>query len=60
MDPKQFFRVNRSFILHIESIKDVVVFSNSRLKIFPKVEIDKEIIVSREKVAVFKEWFNDQ
>ena len=60
LDPKQFYRVNRSFILHIESIKDVVVFSNSRLKIFPKVEIDKEIIVSREKVAVFKEWFNDQ
>lgn len=60
LDPKLFFRVNRSFIMHIESIKDVVIFSNSRLKIFPHVALEKEIIVSREKVSLFKEWFNDQ
>lgn len=60
LDPKLFFRVNRTFILHIESIKDVVIFSNSRLKIFPQIDLDKEIIVSREKVSQFKEWFNDQ
>ena len=52
----QFFRVNRSFIVNINAIKDVIVYSNSRLKISPNVKIDKEIIVSREKVSVFKTW----
>jgi two-component system LytT family response regulator len=51
-----FFRVNRSFIININYIKDVLVYSNSRLKVTPKITIDKEIIVSREKVNTFKTW----
>ena len=51
-----FFRVNRSFIININEIKDVIVYSNSRLKITPKVKLEKEIIVSREKVTTFKNW----
>lgn len=56
LNSKTFFRVNRSFIININAIKDVIVYSNSRLKIAPKVAIDKEIIVSREKVSAFKTW----
>lgn len=51
-----FFRVNRSFIININEIKDVIVYANSRLKITPKVKLEKEIIVSREKVNNFKTW----
>jgi two-component system LytT family response regulator len=51
-----FFRVNRSFIVNINAIKDVIVYSNSRLKITSKATIEKEIIVSREKVNIFKTW----
>jgi two-component system, LytTR family, response regulator len=58
LSPKNFFRVNRSFILHIPFIQDVVVYSNSRLKISTQPAWDKEIIVSREKVNEFKEWFD--
>ena len=58
LDPKQFFRANRTFIVSINGIKDVVVYSNSRLKIIPTAKIDKEIIVSREKVGGFKQWFD--
>jgi len=58
LDPKVFFRLNRTFILNINSIKDVLIYSNSRLKITLTQEFDKEIIVSREKVADFKEWFD--
>ena len=57
LDPARFFRVNRTFILNISSIKDVLVYSNSRLKITPVIDFDKEIIVSREKVGAFKDWF---
>lgn len=56
LDTKVFFRVNRTFIINIQSIKDVVVYSNSRLKISTQFKTDKEIIVSREKVSAFKTW----
>lgn len=58
LDPAEFFRLNRSFIVNINAIDDVVVYSNSRLRISPNIDFDKEIIVSREKVNPFKEWFS--
>ncbi|MEN7551153.1 LytTR family DNA-binding domain-containing protein [Rapidithrix thailandica] len=57
LDPKVFFRVSRSFILHIERITDVMIYSNSRLRVFVDYDLDREIIVSREKVQAFKKWF---
>ena len=35
LDPKLFFRANRSYIVYINAIQDVVVYSNSRLKVVP-------------------------
>ena len=58
LDPALFFRVNRTFILNINAIQDVIVYSNSRLLICPKATFDKEIVVSRERVQEFKDWFN--
>lgn len=56
LNPKDFFRVNRKFIIPLKTIKDIVVYSNSRLKvILPTYKAD-EVIVSREKVNDFKEW----
>ncbi len=60
LDPNLFFRVNRSHILNINGIADVIVYSNSRLKIVPKFKFDSEIIVAREKVARLKYWFNGE
>ncbi|WP_347175363.1 LytR/AlgR family response regulator transcription factor [Polaribacter uvawellassae] len=57
LNPAEFFRVNRTFIVNISDIQDVLVYSNSRLKITSKVFNEKEIIVSREKVNAFKTWF---
>jgi two-component system LytT family response regulator len=58
LEPKTFFRVNRTYILNIHYIHDVVMYSNSRLKVSTQPAWDKEIIVSREKVGEFKEWFD--
>ena len=58
LDPSLFFRLNRSFIVNIHAINDVVVFSNSRLKVITTQESPKEMIVSREKVSDFKDWFD--
>ncbi len=57
LDPDMFFRPNRSFIVNINAIKDVMVYSNSRLMIILNVNFEKEIIVSREKVIQLKTWF---
>jgi DNA-binding LytR/AlgR family response regulator len=58
VDPKLFHRCNRSYILNISSIQEVIVYSNSRLKVIPAIKWENEIIVSREKVSEFKEWFD--
>jgi len=58
LDPKDFMRVQRSFILNINAIKDVIVYSKTRLRVMLKVDFDKEIIISREKTKGFKEWLS--
>jgi len=54
--PKDFFRVNRKFYVHIQCIQDIVAYSNSRLKLKMKNFSGEEIIVARERVKDFKEW----
>jgi len=56
LDPKQFFRVSRKFIVSINAIKDIVVYANSRLKVILPTYKEDEVIVSRERVNDFREW----
>ncbi len=55
INPNIYFKVNRTFIVNINFISDIVVYSNSRLKIVMN-NTKHEIIVAREKVKAFKEW----
>ena len=56
LNPKDFFRINRKFIIPMQSVKEIQVYSNSRLKIsLPTYKAD-EVIVARERVSDFKEW----
>lgn len=56
LDPMKFFRVSRKFIVSINAIKDIVVYTNSRLKIILSTYKDDEVIVSRERVNDFRSW----
>lgn len=56
LNPKDFYRVSRKFIIPLRSIKEIVLYSNSRLKVILPTYKDDEVIVSREKVNDFKEW----
>jgi DNA-binding LytR/AlgR family response regulator len=58
LDPEHFFRVNRTFIIHLNSIKDIIAYSNSRLKLVLHSYNEQEIIVSRERVKDFKNWID--
>jgi len=53
-----FFRVNRQFLVNLHAIKEISIYSNSRLKVILNNFKEDEIIVSREKVQVFKEWIS--
>lgn len=56
LDPQSFFRVNRSFCININGIKDMVSYTNSRIQIKLKSYDNQDIIVSRERVQLFKNW----
>ena len=56
LNPKCFFRVNRTFIVNINAIKDIVSYTNSRLQLKLHSFTESEIIVSRERVKEFKNW----
>lgn len=56
LDPKDFFRISRKFIVPMKAIKDIVVYSNSRLKVILPTYKEDEVIVSRERVNDFKSW----
>lgn len=56
ISPKLFFRISRKHIVALESIKDIIAYSNSRLKIILDTDFDEDLIVSREKVKDFKAW----
>lgn len=56
LNPKEFFRVSRKFIIGLKAIKEIQVYSNSRLKIILNTYKEDEIIVSRERVSDFKNW----
>ncbi len=56
LDPKNFYRISRKFIIPMKAIKEIVVYSNSRLKVILPSYSDEDVIVSREKVSHFKEW----
>jgi DNA-binding LytR/AlgR family response regulator len=58
VDEHRFFRINRKYILSNQSIADIIFYSNSRLKIKLKKQDEESIIVSRDKVAAFKEWLD--
>lgn len=55
VDSGQFFRINRNFLVNINFIEEIISYSTNRLKL----KIGKnELIVSREKVADFKQWMD--
>lgn len=56
LNPNDFFRISRKYIIPLQSVKEIQVYSNSRLKIsLPTYKAD-EVIVARERVSDFKGW----
>jgi DNA-binding LytR/AlgR family response regulator len=56
LDPNQFFRISRAFYVAVNSIDQIHDYFGNRLLLNLKPAVDKEAIVSREKVTDFKKW----
>lgn len=58
LDPDLFFRISRKYIVSSKSIRDIISYSNSRLKLIVQGCDDKEVIVARERVQDFRAWLD--
>lgn len=57
LNPHDFFRANRQFIIAHEAIKDLTVWFGSKLSVNLKIPVPERIIVSKNRVKDFKIWF---
>lgn len=60
INPEIFFRINRKYIVSIDSISNMVAYSRSRVKLELKPMVDEEFdtIVSIDRSSDFKKWLN--
>jgi DNA-binding LytR/AlgR family response regulator len=56
LDPNRYFRISRSFYISVNSVDQIHDYFGNRLLLHLKPAVDKESIVSREKVTEFKKW----
>jgi DNA-binding LytR/AlgR family response regulator len=59
LDPSLFFRANRQFIIAKNSIKEIILYFNSRILLKMHIPSTEDVIISREKVTLFKKWFEE-
>ena len=59
VNPEEFFRANRNFLININLIKDMIGYSGSRIKLRMEYgSYEESIIISRERVIAFKNRMN--
>ncbi len=56
INPRDFFRITRRYLVHIASVHEVTRYFNSRLKVGLQPPVDDEILISRVRVPRFLEW----
>jgi DNA-binding LytR/AlgR family response regulator len=56
LEPGTYFRINRSFSVSVTSVAKIDDFFGQRLILDLKPAIEKEVLVSRERVTDFKKW----
>ena len=56
LDNQKYFRISRSFYVSINSVDKIEDYFGNRLLLGLKPPVDKQALVSREKVTAFKKW----
>jgi two-component system, LytTR family, response regulator LytT len=58
LDPVQFFRINRKFMVSVTAVKEIHTYFNSRLLLKSLPADEDQLIVSRERTSSFKRWLD--
>lgn len=58
LDPERFTRLNRQLVVQVDSIRELVAYSKSRVKVILDPPYEEDAIVSSERSAVFKRWLS--
>ncbi|MCV6629027.1 MAG: LytTR family DNA-binding domain-containing protein [Flavobacteriaceae bacterium] len=56
LDPEIFYRTGRKYIVHIDAIRDIISYTNSRLQLKLEAFNESDVIVARDRVKNFKTW----
>jgi two-component system LytT family response regulator len=56
LDPSQFYRVNRKYLVHLNAIKKIKCFPKSKLQLELEPAVNDDIIISQDNVSAFKDW----
>lgn len=59
VDPEQFFRVNRQFILGYDTIKKIHTWFNGKLKVEVAPAAHEEIVIGRLRAGEFRKWLGE-
>jgi DNA-binding LytR/AlgR family response regulator len=57
LNPYDFFRANRQYIISRKAIRDIDIWFNSRLSVNLKVAAPEKILISKARIPEFKNWF---
>jgi two-component system LytT family response regulator len=57
LNPADFFRANRQYIIARSAVKDIDLWFNSRLSVNLKVTVPEKILISKARVPEFRNWF---
>lgn len=60
LNPKDFFRINRKYLVKIDSIANVHIYPKSHLKLELAPLPKEEVFVSIDKVTAFKKWLDNK
>lgn len=58
LNPKMFFRANRQYIVSHEAIKDISIWFGNKISLNLTIPTEEKIIVSKARVAEFKNWYS--
>ncbi|MFD2937521.1 LytR/AlgR family response regulator transcription factor [Spirosoma flavum] len=56
LNPIRFFRVNRAYLVALDSIRTIHAFSGGKLKVDLNPKPNDEVFVSGDRITPFKEW----
>lgn len=58
LNPNNYFRVNRKFIVHFDAVSDIHPYFKGRVKIELQPASSEDIVISSDKTPLFKQWLD--